>query len=291
MCTMLAIAVVVGKTFDESERGSALGVAMSGSGAGGFFMIPVASFAVAWLGWRAGYLVLAAPMILVSIPLILLFVHSGPGKVTKSTVSVSEDGLDLREAVRGRAFWLILIVTFLYNLSLSMPLVHLITYLIHSGYKPQRAAASMSLIQGITCAGTIVWGALVDRFGARAMMMTVPLVAAVSLLILIGVDRLGFLMGFILLFGLILNASAAVMPLLLAESLGMKRYALYSGLGMATLQIAGAVGPIMTGWIVDVTGTYSSAFVIAAAVAICATGLTIMIPQAHFRVARIPLHA
>jgi MFS family permease len=172
-----------------------------------------------------------------------------------------------------------------------MPLVHLITYLIHAGYKPQRAAASMSLVQGMTCAGTIVWGALVDRFGARAMMVTVPLVAAASLLILTGVDRLGFLMGFILLFGLILNASAAVMPLLLGESLGMKRYALYSGLGMATLQIAGALGPIITGWIVDVTGTYSSAFVIAAAVAICASGLTLMIPHAHFRVARIPLHA
>ena len=149
----------------------------------------------------------------------------------------------------------------------------------------------MGIIQGITCAGTIFWGALVDRFGARTIMMTVPLIAAASLLILISADRLALLFAFILLFGLILNAITVVMPLLLAESLGMKRYAFYSGLGLSTMWLASGIGPFIAGWIVDVTGQYSSAFLIGAVSAACASGLTMAIPQAHFGVARVPLRA
>jgi MFS transporter, OFA family, oxalate/formate antiporter len=295
LCTVLAIAVVVGNSFDESERGRAMGIGMSGNGAGGFFMLPVASFAVAWFGWRGAYLLLAAPMILISIPLILIFIHSGPGKKVASHSNLSfagsEDGLDVSEACRTRAFWIILTVIFLYAFSLSVPLVHLIPYLIQVGYSPNRAAGSMSIVQGITCLGTIFWGALVDRFGARPIMMCVPLIGAASLLLLLGAGQLGILLVFILMFGLILNSITAVMPLLFAESLGMKRYAFYSGLGMATLQAAIAIGPFMAGWIVDVTGTYSSALVIGAAAALCASVLTSLIPAAHYRVARVPLHA
>ena len=136
LSTMIAIAVVVGKSFDESERGSALGIAMSGNGAGGLIMIPIASFAVVWFGWRGGYLVLAAPMILISIPLILLFIPNEPGKATGSHVTAWADGLDVSKAVRGRAFWIILLVTFLFDLCLSIPLIHLIPYLIHIRYNP-----------------------------------------------------------------------------------------------------------------------------------------------------------
>ena len=45
-CTMTAISVVVANSIDPSERGKAMGIAMSGNGAGGFLMIPVASFAL-----------------------------------------------------------------------------------------------------------------------------------------------------------------------------------------------------------------------------------------------------
>jgi MFS transporter, OFA family, oxalate/formate antiporter len=291
LSTLTPVAVVIGKSFDDSERGSALGLAMSGNGAGGFLMIPVASAAVTHLGWRGGYLVLAAPMVLVAVPLFLSFVHLQPRKIDGSSVASQGEGLEAYEAIKTRALWLILSVTFLYGFGVCMPLVHLIPYLIHLGYNPERAAAAMGTVQGITCVGTIVVGGLVDRFGARSMMAACTLTCAVSLAILLGAGNVLLLVVFIVIFGFILNVMTALTPLLLAECLGMRRFALFSGVGITTTLVAGAVGPLLGGWLVDLTGEYSSAFVAALVAALCGFALTLVIPNPRFRLSQVPLHA
>jgi MFS transporter, OFA family, oxalate/formate antiporter len=290
-CTMTAISVVVANSIDPSERGKAMGIAMSGNGAGGFLMIPVASFALAHFGWREAYLIITAPMILILLPLLLLFIRSGPRQKTALNMTTADEGLELREAIRGRSLWLILGATFLTCATVSTMHVHLIPYLIQLGYRPDRAATSLSIIQGITCGGTIVWGFMVDRLGARTIMFTTPLVAAASYLILLMAAEPSSLVTFIILFGLILNSYAAVMPLVLAESLGLRRFALFSGIGMFTLLMASASGPFVAGWIIDLTGRYSSAFVVDAVASLFASVLVLVIPHARFRVAAVPLDA
>jgi MFS family permease len=291
LTTIAALAVVIGRSFDTSERGTALGLAMSGNGAGGFLMIPVASLAVAHLGWRGGYLVLAAPMLLVAVPLFLIFVPP-LHKSAKSKAAVDQsDGLELREAIRSRSLWLILLLTFMFDFALVIPLIHLIPYLIHLGYKPERAATAMGTIQGITCLGTVVWGTLIDRFGARAMMMICLLITATSLAILLGAGNVLFLLAFILMFGFILNAITALLPCLLTEALGMRRYSLFVGISRFMASSASALGPLTAGWLVDLTGEYSAAIVVAVVSVCCAFGFSAALPRARYRLNAIPAHA
>jgi MFS family permease len=294
MClsTLTAVAVVIGNSFDPLERGSALGLAIAGNGAGGFLMIPIASVAVTHFGWRGGYLVLAAPMLLVALPLFLIFVRTQPRRIGESNApSNQSDGMEFHEAIRNRALWLVISAAFLFEFALSMPLVHLIPYLIHLGYKPEHAATSMGTVQGITCLGTIVWGVLIDRFGARSMMANCTLIAAVSLAILLGAGDVLTLLAFVLIYGFILNAISPLLPCLLTESLGMRRFPLFMGIARFVGSSAVGLGPLMAGWLVDQTGGYSSAFSTAIVSALCAGGLTLAIPRARYRLSAVPLHA
>ena len=76
--TTLPAAFVVSNWF-EDRRGVALGVAMAGASFGGTVMTLIAGFALAWGGWRIGYVAMALPIFVVAIPLILFVVKGRPG--------------------------------------------------------------------------------------------------------------------------------------------------------------------------------------------------------------------
>jgi OFA family oxalate/formate antiporter-like MFS transporter len=284
-------AVVIGRSFEGSDRGAAMGIAMSGNGFGGLLMIMVAGIAIAHLGWRGAYMVLAAPMLFVALPLLLLFIHVGPHRTMEPSAVIQEEGVDLGEAVQSRSFWAIYSMVFLYGFAVSIPLIHAIPYLIHLGYRPERAATAMATFQGIVTVGTISLGALVDRFGGRTVIAVGALIAGASLKIFLGAAQLVSLLVFLLLFGLTANATAVVPALLLAECFGMKRYAFLSGLAMFTTLFSVSLGALAAGWLVDRTAEYSSAIIVGAIAFVCAAMLAAAIPQARFRVAKMPLHA
>ena len=123
------------------------------------------------------------------------------------------------------------------------------------------------------------------------MMAACTLTCAASLAILLGAGNVLLLVAFIVIFGFVLNVMTALTPLLLAECLGMRRFALFSGVGITTTLIAGAVGPLLGGWLVDLTGEYSSAFVAALIAALGGFALTLVIPHPRFRLSKVPLHA
>lgn len=75
--TVLPASLVLANWF-TARRGMAMGIATSGSTAGGMVMTLVAGYAIRNWGWRAAYLTLSAPMIVVVVPLVLLMVRSRP---------------------------------------------------------------------------------------------------------------------------------------------------------------------------------------------------------------------
>src|SRR5260370_7415061 len=68
--TLAPAAFVIANWF-QAHRGLAMGLAMSGTTAGGMVMSLVANHVIQGPGWRAAYFVLALPTILVVVPLLL----------------------------------------------------------------------------------------------------------------------------------------------------------------------------------------------------------------------------
>ena len=109
---------LIARWFTE-RRGSMMGLAFSGMGAGVLVMGPLAQWLIAGHGWRVAYLVLGVGTLVVLIPLIWLGVREAPGLPRRSegpdpaTASTARD--EVADALRTRAFWALF---FAYLLSL-----------------------------------------------------------------------------------------------------------------------------------------------------------------------------
>jgi hypothetical protein len=99
--TLLPCSQVLANWFGE-RRGTALGLAMSGTSLGGMLMTLVAADAVRRAEWRAGYVALALPMLLINVPLVLAVVRTRPETGGLAEALSSGSGLEISEALRGR---------------------------------------------------------------------------------------------------------------------------------------------------------------------------------------------
>lgn len=84
--TLLPCSMVIANWFGK-RRGLAMGLVMAGTSAGGMVMTLISDRAIHSAGWRAGYLVLAAPVFVIVVPIVLMLVRSGRPIAIKATSS------------------------------------------------------------------------------------------------------------------------------------------------------------------------------------------------------------
>ena len=114
-----AVAKIVGAWFTR-RRALAMSIAGSGSAVGETALVPVAAIAVAFIGWREGYLILAGILLVLILPLVILLIKSKPGpgehadeagRNNGSTGEFNDDmanpniGMSFAQACRTGLFW------------------------------------------------------------------------------------------------------------------------------------------------------------------------------------------
>jgi MFS family permease len=260
--TLLPCSMVIANWFG-ARRGLAMGLAMSGTSAGGMVMTLVSDRAIRLAGWRFGYLLLAAPAFVIVIPMVLLLVRTRPpaiARVTFAEAASALPGLEVGEAVAGRSFWLMALGVLCFSFSVSGTNLHAVPYLIGIGYAPARAALVLSLVLACGAMGKLLIGWIADRIGGRLALAATLFGMALGIAMLTGArDRLP-LVGFVAVFGLTVGAPLALIPLVAADSLGLKRFGTLYGLVGVFHTLGAAVGPVIAGRIFDVTGSYAFAF-------------------------------
>jgi MFS family permease len=188
----LGYAKCVSAWFDD-RRGLALGITMSGVGLGAALVPQYTQFLIGNFGWRTAYAGLGLLTLIIAFPAVALFIRE-PIK-TKSTAgavqaqALASEGrlpdLEVREAIRGRRFWLIACALLLVSTVTQGMVVHTIPLLTDKGYSPETAAALMIAIGLSTMTGRLLSGYLVDRIFA-------PFVAAFFFLLpCLGIYLLG----------------------------------------------------------------------------------------------------
>jgi MFS family permease len=202
-------------------------------------------------------------MLVIVIPLIIIVVRTRPPQAEGVSVSQASDalpGFELREAFRTRSFWTIATAQFFFAAVAAGAGLHLITYLTELGYTPSFAAGIMSL--GFVFAGAVKlgMGMFADRVSARVALSINFLLAGIGMLLIFGAARIAVLVPFVLIFGLTLGAPLVLVPMLVAESLGLKRFGSIGGIAGVFNTIGAFVGPVGAGKIYDVTGSYVPAF-------------------------------
>jgi MFS family permease len=270
--TTLPAAFVITNWFEE-QRGLALGVAMAGASFGGTVMTLVAGYALAFGGWRVGYVAMAAPIFLLVVPLILLVVegrppaeagtrrHSAPRAAGPASDPAADlPGFELAEALRGRSFWLISFSFFAFAFSATGAVVHLIPYLIGQGFAPTQAALAMSVLLAVGAAGKPVFGWFADRFSIRLGLCVVFAGLAAGYALLLRVVDARSLIIALAVFSPVWGAALALLPVLLADACGLRRYGSISGILGVFSTMGSAGGPLAAGAIFDATHSYAPAF-------------------------------
>jgi MFS family permease len=260
--TLLPCSLVIANWFGV-RRGLALGVAMGGTSLGGMVMTLVASRVMTWAGWRAAYLALGLPMLAIVVPVVLATVRTRPA----ATAGIAETGdalpgLEVGAALRVRSFWLVALAQLFFAFAAAGTNLHAIPYLIGLGYAPTRAAQVVGLVLGFAGLGKLAMGFVADRIGGRRALVANFILCACGMTSLLFAGSPLAAAVFVLTYGLAVGAPLTLIPMVMAESLGLRRFGSLSGLA-GLFNVAGAAtGPVVAGRFFDASGSYTTPFAV-----------------------------
>jgi MFS family permease len=267
--TIIPAALVITKWFRE-RRGLALGIAFAGIPLGGTGVTILASWIVQRSGFRAGYLAMAIPIVVVVIPLLALFMRTAPAaKETRPALGAADaelPGLEVREALGSRSFWMIAVAEVFFATAGVGLRVHLVPFLTGIGYSPTLAAEILGAMFIFSAIGSSTMGALADRLGGRVTLSLVFFAGAAGIAALLGASHLIAVVAFVVIFGLVRETH--ILPIVITESLGAKRLGTLLGLLALFTTFGFAAGPVIAGRIFDRTGSYAGALLLFVALAI-----------------------
>ncbi len=271
--TVLPGSLVLANWF-TARRGLAMGIANAGSTTGGMVMTLVAGYVIRNWGWRAAYLTLGIPMVVVVVPLVLAMVRTRPPGTAKMTVAQAADqleGFEAADAVTTRSFWMIVIAQFCFAFAAAGTLIHMAAHLEGLGYTAASATLVISLIFGFAALGKVIMGFVADRITARMALATDFAIQSIGVAAVFAIGHSGLIAVFVMVYGLTVAAPLMLLPLVIADSMGLKRFGFISGITGLAQTLGAAVGPLAVGRIFDITRSYAPAFELMIAVNIVAT--------------------
>ena len=251
------------------KRGLMTGIVKVGTGAGQFIIPLVASILITNYGWRTSYLIIGIGVLL-SLFAIAQFLKRDPSQISPlqdyenivsgSKPGLAAEGLFLGEAVRTRQFWTICAVNMAVVFCFLTIMVHIVPHAQDLKISTTRAATILSAIGGVSMAGRFITGIAIDRIGSKKVMILCFILLIAGLLWLQIAKELWMFYAFAMIYGIAHGGYFTTMSPIVAEFFGLNAHGVLFGIVAFSGTIGGAIGPILAGYIFDVTGGYSLAF-------------------------------
>ncbi|MFH1485975.1 MAG: MFS transporter [Chloroflexota bacterium] len=286
----------------EKRRGLAMGIVVTGISLGGVLITPLSTYLIDLIGWRLSYLMLGILIWVSVIPLVILVIrnlpqHKGllpygrshPGELDSQTVGTSKSSQSddavwtVRTAIRTSAFWFSAATVALLFLGGSAVMTHTIPLLRDRGVSAEGAAMVMSCVAGAGILGKTLSGYLADRLQIRFVVMMIGILIAAGIFILINFSSGALVWLFAVVFGFAMGGVIAIQSLLVAYCFGLASLGSILG-GVALIADFGfAIGPLLAGYVFDVTGSYDLAFQLYIASCLLAALLVLFVQPPRLR--------
>lgn len=243
----------------SAGRGLALAVMLSGTGLAQACLPTITRLLIDGLGWRGAYVALGAGFAAVVVPVLWFFFHDvrfergGGGKKILSTVT----GYTLREGVRTRQFWQLLLTAIVITGVIVGFVFHLVPLLSEMGLSRANATYIAGIAGIFSILGRLAVGVMLDRLPGPpvgAVSVALPIIAASLLLgfpgsVPMAIVAIAFL-------GLCIGGEYDSVIYLATRYFGMRSFgSLFGWLASALLAGVG-LGPWIAGMIRDTTGSY-----------------------------------
>ncbi len=271
------------------RRGLMGGIVLSGTGIGTIIMPPIATQLISNYNWSTSYLIIGC-LALVIVVIAAQFVRRGPDQISQPSYGAEAVNrfnpetpvFTVKKAIRTGQFWMFSVALFCFIFCQQVVLVHIVPYATDVGMSAVSAASILSVIGGISITGRIGLGSASDRTGCKSAWVIALASASIALfwLLLVARELWSFYL-FAAIFGFGYGGVMAVQSPMVAELFGLRSHGAIYGMALFVGMIGGAVGPIVGGRIVDVSGSYQTALLITAMVG--ATGLILGLLSKFYR--------
>ena len=293
-CTsMLTVKMLISKWFKKRE-GTALGIVVAATAVGGGIGPVLTSYFLSQYGWRTVQVLLGVIILLVVVPVFWFVVKDRPQEVNLSIDGdpVSPAGaqnenwseaadLTLRQALHTSTFWLICAAILLFHVCVISISQHFVLHLTDKGLDLHSASMGLSVLLAASIVGRLGFGALSDKYSKKHLIILAYSILAVMsfTLFLTGTP---FLSSFATstaaiyvvaaLIGIGYGGGIVSVPVVAGTCFGLSSLGKIFGLIMLFNAIGGTVGPILAGYLFDVTGSYQWSFLVVSLAAFVAVG-------------------
>jgi MFS family permease len=183
--------------------------------------------------------------------------------------AVRVEGFSNLQVVRSRQFWMLCAIFLPWMYCVSSTLVHIVIHAIGVGMSSVNAATIISIIGIAGIAARLIFGRLADTIGIKPVLIfSFTLFSFTFLWLLFAIDA-WMLYLFAVMFGIAYATFELLQSPTIAKVFGLNSLGSISGLIFATSWLGIALGPVVTGHIFDITGSYQLAFTICVVMSCC----------------------
>ena len=271
----------------HQKRATVVGLTAGGVSAGGLILVPFSMYLLqATDSWRFTWTVLGAAVLVLGVPVAFLFLHESPAQrglePDGGSTSSQSGGSGARTSPRGPLdtdswtqsyrslpIWQMSGSYVVCGATTFLLSVHFVPFAIDQGITPTMAATIFGLMMGLNAIGAIGAGMLSDKFGRKNLLTLVYLMRGCGYILLLVVPN--FIPGstafwiFAVVAGFSWIATAPLTTSLTADVYGTRALGTIAGVSFVFHQVGGFCSVLITGFLYDITGSYTIPFAIAAA--------------------------
>lgn len=279
LCGLMINVYLVSSWFTR-KRGLAIGLVLAGTSLGNAAFPKLNSWLLQSMEWQQVFAWITW-IPLLSVPLLFIFLKDSPsiaGASAQQQTTLGElpklSGYSLKAALLSRNFWIVAIIamcTFYGILAMSG---HTYLFFRREGYSEALAASAVSILFFGGLIGKIASGYLAESFGRKRVLLTGLLMMLTGISAMVGAMLTSsplLVWGGLILFGFGWGGIYTLIQVLAADLFGM--LALGKILGAINIldTFGGAMGPVVTGILVDRTQGYLQPFIVITTLLLIAT--------------------
>ena len=271
--TVIGGPVLIERWFSKG-KGIALGILSAIGGLLGVFAQPIIGTLISQFGWRNTYFITGIGVLIIVAPIILLLIRNFPkDKNTKAYEDASAgidshkktqsiEGIAYTTAKKTPAFFLLGLFFFIIT-AISSFTMHVPTYLVNHGQKVSIAGAMMSALMVGVFIGSLVFGYLTDKIGAKKVGLLAMTLGLIAIILLIAMPSFIVIVAVALfLFGMFTSSIGTIAPAMASALFGSKDYSQIYSTSSIGLALASIVALPAYGFIYDISGSYTTGLII-----------------------------
>jgi MFS family permease len=259
------------------RRGMMSGIVKIGTGVGIMIVPLIAAWLITSYGWRDSFSIIGITLAVVLVsgaqllrrdPSRMGLLPDGEKTPDREISGLPETGLSLSQAARTLRFWMLCLAFFVILWCTFTIIIHFARYTVDLGFSVSFGATMISVIGGASIIGRLVMGISGDRVGSKRALLICSAVLIASFAWLQFAREAWSLVLFVVVYGFCHGGFYALVSPTVAEFFGTHSHGAIFGIVIFCSSIGGAIGPLVTGYIFDITDSYNTAFLLALALSV-----------------------